>query len=122
MSSVSMPEGLRLHPMKKIEVIVRGEDLPFLRELMEEAGVSGYTLIRDIAGMGQGGFHEGRLLFNEQASLVMAMAVAPEKAIRKIMIGLQVLFEQRTGVMFLSDTEVVRLDHFAREKSENTGS
>lgn len=118
MSSDSTPAGITLHTMKKIEVIVRGEDLPFLRQLLEEAGVAGYTLIRDIGGMGQGGFHEGRLLYNEQASLVMAMAVAPETAIHKVMAGLQVVFEQHSGVMFISDTQVVRLDHFSGGKTD----
>lgn len=107
------PDGIDLHPMKKIEVIVHGEDLSLVRDLMAEANVTGYTLIRDVAGLGHSGFHEGRLLFNEQASLVMLIAVAPEDAIRTVIAGLKTLFERHSGVMFVSDTEVVRLSHFA---------
>lgn len=105
-------DGVELYPMKKVEVIVHGEDLPFVQDLMAEAEVTGYTLIRDVAGLGHGGFHEGRLLFNEQASLVMIMAVAPESAIRTVIVGLKTLFERHSGVMFVSDTQVARLNHF----------
>jgi nitrogen regulatory protein PII len=106
------PEGMTLHSLKKLEVIVHGEDLPTVQDLMADANVTGYTLVRDVAGLGHHGFHEGRLLFNEQASLVMLIAVAPPAAIRTVIAGLRELFERHSGVMFVSDTHVVRLDHF----------
>jgi hypothetical protein len=70
--------------------------------------------------MGHGGFHEGRLLFNDQASLVMFMAVASEEAIRRIAAGLKPLFEKSAGVMFITETQVVRLEHFVKT-SETAG-
>jgi PII-like signaling protein len=78
--------------------------------------VTGYTLIRDVAGMGHHGFHEGRLLFNDQASLVMTMAVAPEDTIREVASGLKPLLEKHSGVMFVTDTQVLRLEHFLRKE------
>ncbi len=115
------PEGVTLHALKKLEVIVHGEDLPTVQDLMADANVTGYTLVRDVAGLGQHGFHEGRLLFNEQASLVMIIAVAPPAAIRTVIAGLRELFERHSGVMFVSDTQVVRLDHFLPDQ-EAAGS
>jgi nitrogen regulatory protein PII len=105
-------EDVTLYTMKKVEIIVHGEDLTLVQDLMGEAEVTGYTLIRDVAGLGHSGFHEGRLLFNEQASLVMVIAVAPQEAIQTVIAGLKTLFERHSGVMFVSDTQVARLSHF----------
>lgn len=101
-----------LHPLKKIEIIVRGEKEPFVQDLLDESGVSGYTIHRNVAGRGEHGFHEGRLLFNDREALVMFFAVAGEETIQTIVDGLTPLFEQSSGVMFVSDTSVVRLNKF----------
>lgn len=106
-----------LHPVKKIEIIVRGEKEDFVQELLDESGVSGYTIHRDLAGRGEHGFHEGRLLFNDRAGLVMFLAVGGEETIQEIIDGLTPLFEKSSGVMFVSDTRVVRLDKFLESEA-----
>ena len=116
------PEGMTLHALKKLEVIVHGEDLPTVQDLMADANVTGYTLVRDVAGLGHHGFHEGRLLFNDQASLVMTMAVAPEETIREVASGLKPLLEKHSGVMFVTDTQVLRLEHFLRKEEAEAGA
>jgi nitrogen regulatory protein PII len=105
-----------LHPVKKIEIIVRGEKEPFVRDLLDESGVSGYTIHHNVTGRGEHGFHEGRLLFNDRDSLVMFFAVAGEETIQTLVDGLTPLFEKSSGVMFVSDTSVVRLDKFIGEE------
>jgi nitrogen regulatory protein PII len=108
-------DELAFHPLKKIEIILPGEKLAFVRELLERSGCTGWTLFRDVAGQGHHGFHEGRLLWNDQASIVMLMAVGSEAVIRKVASGLKPLFAKGSGVMFVSDTHVVRLEHFVGE-------
>jgi nitrogen regulatory protein PII len=105
-------DELSFHPLKKIEIILPGERQAFVRELLERSGCTGWTLFRDVAGQGHHGFHEGRLLWNDQASIVMFMAVGSEAVIRKVAAGLKPLFTKGSGVMFVSDTHVVRLEHF----------
>jgi nitrogen regulatory protein PII len=105
-------DELVFHQLKKIEIIVRGERTGFVRDLLERSGATGYTLLRDVAGQGHHGFHEGRLLYNDQASVVMFIAVGAEPVIRRVAAGLKPLFEKQSGVMFISDTQVVRLEHF----------
>ncbi len=105
-----------LHPVKKIEIIVRGEKEPFVRDLLDESGVSGYTIHHNVTGRGEHGFHEGRLLFNDRDSLVMFFAVTGEETIQTLVDGLTPLFEKSSGVMFVSDTSVVRLNKFIPEE------
>ena len=102
-----------LHAMKKIEVIVSGENESLMSRMLNEANVSGFTLIRNISGKGHHGFHEGKLLFNDKAVLVMFIAVASEEAIADIAIGMKSIFEKSAGVMFVSDVSVARLDYFS---------
>jgi len=114
-------DELVFHDLKKIEIIVKGDRQAFVSDLLDRSGTTGYTLIRNIAGMGHHGFQEGRLLFNDRASLVMFLAVATDDAIRKIASGLKPLLEKNSGVMFVSDTKVVRLEHFVREGADIEG-
>jgi nitrogen regulatory protein PII len=112
-----------LHPLKKIEIIVKGKRERFVQDLLERSGVSGYTIHRNVAGRGASGFHEGHLLFNDEASLVMFFAVSDQSKIQAIINGLSPLFESSSGVMFVSDTQVVRLKKFlSAEGQQGDGS
>jgi hypothetical protein len=106
-------DGFTLHPVKKIEIVVHSEDAGIVQDLMKASHIPGYTVVRDVAGMGHAGFHEGRALFNDRSGLVMFVAVATEQAILSVAKGMRGLFERRSGVMFVSDAHVVRLDYFA---------
>ena len=106
-----------LHPMKKIEIVLKGDHLASIEDLLKQGGVTGYTIIRDVSGLGHGGYHGGRLLFNDRDSFVMIITVAPEEKIQQILTGLKPFFERHSGVMFVSDTQVLRMEYF-RERQE----
>lgn len=105
---------LRLHRRKKIEIVLLAEDHALVEDLLRAAGVGGWTMIRDVAGMGHSGFHQGKTIFNDQSGLVMFVGVAEEKSIADVARGLTHLFAKRPGVTFLSDVEVMRSDYFAK--------
>ncbi|HHF7344511.1 TPA: P-II family nitrogen regulator [Legionella feeleii] len=104
--------GINLHPMKKIEIIVAGEHEHLISSMMEEASVTGFTLIRNVSGKGHHGFHEGKMMFNDKSSLVLFIAVAPEEVIATIALGMKTVFQNESGVMFVSDVAVARFDYF----------
>ncbi|GAB6065938.1 DUF190 domain-containing protein [Aquifex pyrophilus] len=105
---------LNLYDMKKLEVIVRGEDLDFVIDLLEKAGVKGYTIIHNLSGKGSHGFHEGHLLFNEEDVLVMVISVMPEEQVEAVLEGLTPFFNKHSGVVFVSDVKVSRLEKFKK--------
>lgn len=105
---------LKLHRLKKIEIVLLAEDIALVEDLLKAAGVGGWTMIRDVAGMGHSGFHQGKTIFNDQSGLVMFVGVAEEKVIVDVARGLVRLFEKRAGVTFLSDVEVMRSDYFGK--------
>ena len=102
--------SISFHPVKKIEIIVKKHDQQFVQDLLDQSGAKGYTIIKDVAGKGAHGFHEGKMLFNHQSSLIMFMVVADQSTIETVADGLFPLFEKGSGVMFISTAELARLD------------
>ena len=105
-------QNINLSPLKKLEIIVEGEQLDFATDLLDHAGVKGYTIINNVSGKGSHGFHEGHLMFNEEDVLVMLIAAVPEEKIAPILEGFQPFFSQHSGVVFVSDIQVTRLVKF----------
>ena len=92
--------------------MVSGSDAPAVREVFKSAGVTGFTSVSGVSGPGHGGYHQGRLLFNDQATLEMLLTVVPDEKIDPLIAGLRPLLEESSGAMFLSDTFVSRPDYF----------
>lgn len=101
--------------MKKIEIVISGEHEEDVTEIMQQASIPGFTLLRNVSGMGHGGYHEGKLLYNDKASQVMFIAVGSEEAIVRLTRGMKTLFQKNSGVMFISDVDVIRGDYFLKK-------
>ncbi len=104
--------GLTLHPMKEIKIIIEGEHMGFVGDLLEKVKATGYTVISNISGKGHHGFHEGHLMFNDTSSLVMVLTVVPEEKVEPILAGLRPLFDRHSGAMYVSDVAVSRRERF----------
>ncbi len=109
---------LTLHPMKEIRIIIQGEHLKFVTDILDTVKVTGYTIIHNISGKGQHGFHTAHPMFNEMDSQVMLMTVVPEEKVEIILAGLTPLFDRYTGVMFVSDVAVSRREYFSGPSSK----
>jgi len=95
--------------VKKLEIILSGEHQAFATDLLDNAGVTGYTIINNISGKGRHGFHEGHLMFNEEDVLIMIIVAVPEELVDPILEGLEPFYTEHTGVVFISDIQVTRL-------------
>ena len=102
-----------LTKMTKIEVVVSGADAPAVRDLFSTSGATGFTSVSGVSGLGHHGYHQGRLLFNEQAALELLITVVPVDRVDALLAGLRPLLAASSGVMFLSDTFVSRPEYFA---------
>lgn len=98
--------------MAKIEVVVNGEQVPAVRDLFLEAGATGYTGVSGVSGFGHHGHHQGRLLFNDRASLSLLISVVPTDKVESLVAGLRRLLEDHHGVFFVSETHVSRPEYF----------
>jgi nitrogen regulatory protein PII len=106
-------KDLNLSPLKKLEIILSGEHRGFATDLLDRAGVKGYTIINNLSGKGSHGFHEGHLMFNEDDVLIMIIAAVPEELVSPILQGYAPFFAEHSGVVFLSDIQVTRMVKFS---------
>jgi nitrogen regulatory protein PII len=102
-----------LAKMTKIEVVVSGGDAPAVREMIRSVGATGFTSLSGVSGLGHGGYHQGRLLFNQQAALELLITVVPETKVEALLAGLRPLLDASSGVMFVTETYVSRPDYFS---------
>ncbi len=105
-------KDLNFSSLKKLEIILDGEHLEFATDLLERAGVKGYTIINNLSGKGSHGFHEGHLMFNEDDVLVMIIAAVPEDLVNPIIQGFSPFYNEHSGVVFISDIQVTRMGKF----------
>ena len=105
-------KNLNFSPLKKLEIILDGEHRAFVTDLLDRAGVKGYTIINNLSGKGRHGFHEGHLMFNEDDVLIMIIAAVPEHLVNPILEGLSPFYNEHSGVVFISDIQVTRLVKF----------
>ena len=105
-------KNLNLSQLKKIEIILDGEHKEFAKDLLDRAGVKGYTIVNNLSGKGHHGFHEGHIMFNEDDVLVMIIAAVPEDLIDTILEGLAPFYNEHSGVVFISDIQVTRMVKF----------
>lgn len=103
---------MELGSLKKLEIILEGEHQEFATDLLDHAGVKGYSIITNLSGKGRHGFYEGHLMFNEDALLVMIVAAVPEALVDPILTGFAPFFGRHSGVIFVSDIQVMRMVKF----------
>ncbi|MBK1631664.1 transcriptional regulator [Thiohalocapsa halophila] len=103
---------LKHSQLKKLEIIVQGEQQDFVLDLLERAGVSGWTVVHNLSGKGSHGAHDAHLMFNEDDVLVMIITAVPADIAEAILEGLTPFFNRHMGVVFSTDIQVSRLAKF----------
>lgn len=101
-----------LTAMTRIEIVVGGDDVAAVTEVLTAVGATGYTVFAGVSGLGHHGFHQGRLLFNDRDGLRMVLAVVSHDLAEAAVAALRNLLEERPGVLFVSDTYVSRPEYF----------
>ena len=105
-------QELKHSALKKLEIIVQGEQQDFVLDLLERAGVSGWTVVHNLSGKGSHGAHDAHLMFNEDDVLVMVITAVPEDIADAILEGLTPFFNRHMGVVFSTDIQVSRVGKF----------
>ena len=109
--------NVKLHSMKEIKIIIDGEYVHFITNVLDRIKASGYTIFENISGKGHDGFHEGHLMFNDTNSLQMVLTIVPEEKLDPILSGIKPFLERHSGSLFVLDTSVLRPDHFNSKKN-----
>ena len=91
-------------PIKKIEIIIDALELPEILKLLDAAGVSGYTIIRDATGKGERGERGGDELSGAFINSYVMTACPPEQ-VSSVVEGLRPILKRFGGVCLVSDAQ-----------------
>lgn len=92
--------------MKRLEIVVERDQLPMIRTLLDQHS-TGYTVIPHVTGFGHHGLREG--------DIALLVTVVTRDHIDAILDHLVPLLNQRSGVVLITDVQVVRGEYFVPE-------
>ena len=101
-----------LNTMKRLEVVLEHDQLPAVRNVLD-AHATGYTLIPEVSGYGHHGERRG--------DICVLVTVVTRDHIDPILDQLLPLLDQRSGVVLITDVQVVRGDYFIPECKHRVG-
>jgi nitrogen regulatory protein PII len=102
---------MQLYHKKKVEMVVDAACVPQLLAMCERVGAKGHTLISNVSGKGHRGARSEGDLFDVFRN-VLIIIIASDHVAGKIVEGSQKILENYAGIVYVSDVEVVRNDHF----------
>lgn len=91
-------------PVKRIEIIVDALELPVVLKMLDAAGVSGYTVIKDATGKGERGERGGGELSGTFINSYVMTACPPEQ-VSTVVEALRPILKRFGGVCLVSDAQ-----------------
>jgi len=100
-----------LHPKKRIEIIIEEALSPRLLGLIDEHGAKGYTLLPEVRGRGNRGARMADA-FSGIGGNCMVIVIAEAAIAERLLPAVQQLLKNGAGIISVSDTSVLRNEHF----------
>jgi hypothetical protein len=95
-----------LNTMKRLEIVLDCARLPAVRRLLDDHA-TGYTIVHDATGYGHHGLRE--------REMVVLITVVTREHFDEMADVLYPMFADRSGVVMISDVDVLRGEHFVPE-------
>lgn len=103
---------MQTHPAKRVAIIIEAPMEQRLRKTLDDAGVSGYTIVPVLGGSGRSGpwSREGQL--GRAGGMVQVICVIKPERLEALTEQLFKVVERHIGVITVSDCEVLRAERF----------
>ncbi|MGP1395129.1 MAG: P-II family nitrogen regulator [Inquilinaceae bacterium] len=96
---------------KKLEIILEEPVLRTALAVIDRLGATGYTVLPSLAGKGRdGAWREAHV--GGGVNRVMVIVIAEENLARSLLEEVHIALRDYTAIVYLSDVEVVRVEHF----------
>jgi PII-like signaling protein len=102
---------METHARKKVEIVVERARAPAIIERIEALGATGHTVIPDVQGSGRHG-PRGRSEVLDVYRSALIIVITTEPMARRILDEVHGLLRNYTGIVYMSDVEVLRPEHF----------
>ncbi|MCX7340623.1 MAG: DUF190 domain-containing protein [Hyphomicrobiales bacterium] len=103
---------VQTHLKKRIEIILEAPALHRLTDRLNQAGVTGYTIVPVLAGRGQDGTWSAEGLAGDAGRLVMVISIVDAAKADDVLDRVYTLLARQIGIVTVSDVQVIRADHF----------
>lgn len=99
-------------PMQRLELII--EKMAYKRacRVLEQAGITGYTVVPALAGFGGGNHWQRDTDISGANDMVVIVTIGDSVKIEAALKQMQSLFESHIGILNVSDVRVMRPDRF----------
>jgi len=98
-----------MHLVKRLEIIVSSREMNKILEKLDEAGVSGYSVIRDVVGKsGWGQVSDDSDFAATTLSNVYILSFCDEDKIKAVVENVRPLLNKFGGVFYISDAMAVK--------------
>ena len=100
------------HPKKRLEIILEAPALHRLTDRLNQAGVTGYTIVPVLAGRGSEGSWSAEGLAGDAGRLVMVISIVDASKADDVLERVYSVLARQIGIVTISDVQVIRADHF----------
>ncbi|MEQ8709384.1 MAG: DUF190 domain-containing protein [Rhodospirillales bacterium] len=103
---------MQTHKKKRLEIIIEAPALNRLIRILGEQGVRGHTVLPVMQGSGATGDWERQGMIIDAGRMVMVIAIVDPSVVRDVLEAVHNLLSRHIGVISMTDTEVIRDEHF----------
>lgn len=96
-----------MNPVKRVEIVMEAAHTPHLLAVLREADVPGYTVIRDVHGMGDRGERGGDEFAGVFRNCYVLVA-CPAETVDRLAVAIRPLLDRYGGLWLVSDAEMLR--------------
>ncbi|MCG8357528.1 MAG: hypothetical protein MI920_18350 [Kiloniellales bacterium] len=102
---------METHHKKKLEIIVEAPLRGPLLDLLDQLGATGYTVLSATCGRGHEGVWDmGQI--SEAGSMVLVICLTDSARLEPMLDSIYEVLSGRIGIVYVSDVDVIRQDHF----------
>lgn len=103
---------MQTHPAKRVAIIIEAPMERRLRQLLEEIGVTGYTILPVLGGSGRSGAWSREGQVGRAGGMMQVICVVKPERLEGMLEQLLSVVERHIGVVTVSDCEVLRAERF----------
>ncbi|MEM8657632.1 MAG: transcriptional regulator [Pseudomonadota bacterium] len=103
---------METHDAKRVEIIIEAPMERRLKNALEEAGVTGYTVLPVLGGSGRSGRWSREGQVSSAGGMVAVICILREDRVQALLDASLKVLERHIGVVSVSDCQVLRAERF----------
>lgn len=103
---------MQTHKAKRVAIIIEAPVEKRLRRAIEDAGITGYTILPVLGGSGRSGAWSREGQVSRAAGMVQVVIILRPEKLDTLLEAAFTVVERHIGVVAISDCEVLRAERF----------